>query len=350
MRLARGYWALALLTIVGFGCGGEIEDEGLYADAFLQALPQSSDLQVALPGAWFDLLTATLIKAPDLGAPAEFYGDSRAEARSLNAWAWLVPHMAGAITRLPPRELTAERAFWGPLYDPTGPGMFYLTVNKVHQPPAPLHYNWLIQAGLQSGIAIIYRIAAGSWQPAAAPDSGEGWLLINLDDLAGLDPAVSGNGLLYYHYARSAGTVSTRVYWMGRDSLGSPFNAGYAYDHVSYLSGSLTFASQKDLDFGAGLGLAEDLLTRTRWAGMGAGRSDLIAQNGDLEASRGAISQCWNDFFNSTYELFVLAGATVRESGDPAACALATPDLPVPSDLPGSTAEVANPYGREWVY
>ncbi|MCC7382353.1 MAG: hypothetical protein IT384_11010 [Deltaproteobacteria bacterium] len=287
---------------------------------YRRALPDRATLLVPLPGQiGTESQSLGAIGRSEkglVGGPADLYTTSYYHARDLNALIGHVFDVLEAITQLPATIGDDHRAVWGPLSDAGEPNEYLLAVERIDAPA--LHYGWVVAGKHKSAAHDAYApIAAGAFEPTA-DEEGRGWLVLDFDAVAALDPSEAGAGRIAYAFTHDANETAVFAEYQAQS-----FVSRYAFANTADGGGFVLFAYPADIDEGQPERAAiEDVMLATRWLPSGLGRSDVIARGGDLGDAVATASQCWGASFESTYEAFGVSGQLLAEDGDRAACAL----------------------------
>ncbi len=316
------------------------------ADEYRAALPTQDTVTVAVPddasASQGQGLAST--KRGVVGERADFYAHTYGAARDINGFGKFIVTLVQTVSDFPPTKLEADRAIWGPFSDNNEPNEWRMT--SIRKDTPQLHYLWKIEGRHKSEGDADWRIITGGAFEPAAGDDGRGWFGFDFDKLAELDPSEDGRGQVAYAFDKdSAKGVAVRVLFSGPDEQCQPSKAAYAFGEDLEGQGYIGFAARMNInDAEDNRPEQEDVVIFARWASSGAGRVDVIASGGDLEADRARGAQCWDESFISTFELFTIIGDVGRilaTDGDRATCKLPEQDV---QELP---EDIANPYASE---
>lgn len=306
------------------------------------ALPKRGDVTVEVPEQGSTSQGLGRSRQALVGEKSSFYSETYYTARELNGLGKAVVDLVEAISEFPPTKIGEDHAIWGPFSDDAEPNEFMMTVERIDGDLT--RYDWRIE-GKHKADERYLTLAGGTFEPAG-DDLGRGWFELDFESVRSLDSTERARGLVAYAFDKTKEGVEVRLRYSGPNESGDRVDAGYAFGEDADGNGYIIFAFPGDIHEEENPGSAlEDVLIRTRWQQGGAGRADVVAQNGDLDAKVAQASQCWDERFVSRYEVFKIDGAVEAEDGDASACVLPEARLPESDELPKET-DVENPYER----
>lgn len=311
------------------------------AAEYRAALPKADDVTVDVPaqGSSTRGLVGTT-KSALVGEKSDWYSQTYHHAKDINTLGALVVNLVESIAALPASKVGEDFAVWGPHSDDNDPNEWMMTVQRIDD----ARYDWRIE-GKHKADSDFVTLANGTFEPTG-DDLGRGWFQLDFNAIAELDPTEDARGFIAYAFDKDKSGINVRVRFKGPDERGDNVVAGYAFGEKTSGEGFFIFAFPTSIDEDENPQSAdEDVLIRTRWIKGGAGRSDVVAQNGDLDRSIAQASQCWNDRFVSTYEVLKIDGNIKAEDGEARSCVLPEAMLPTDADLPEDT-DVENPFNR----
>jgi hypothetical protein len=278
-----------------------------------RALPTAADVQIKLPD-----------RAPrTVGEIAPWYVVTRDVTRTLNggtAWVLIIVH---TIVQFPPTSHDGTTYTWGPWSDALDPAEYKLEVSQA----ANGSFDWALSGKSKTEPAASFEVVIdGNAVPSDPVGQGHGNFTIDFDAGNRVNPVDSNGerGVIEINYDLAARHLDMAVSTTeDRGGTDVPVEYAYSYDEAADDSGNMVFQVHADSeDEGTN---AEDATLRSRWLSTGAGRSDLVLENGDLEL-RATGAQCWDTNFRTVYSEFSF-DATLTE-GDPADCVFATAIAP----------------------
>lgn len=281
-----------------------------------RALPTSQQVAINLPDR----------EPRTVGELAEWYVATRDITRTLNggtAWVLILVH---TIVQFPPTSSSGDTYTWGPWSDSLDPAEYKLEVSEA----ADGSYDWSLSGRNKTEPGAGFEVViSGNAVPSVPEGQGHGDMFLDFD--AGkrvnpIDADPNAKGTLEVNYDIAARHLDMAYDTIeDRDGVMTPASYDYSYDEAGDGAGNMVFALHADTeDDGTA---AEDVTVRSRWQSDGAGRSDAEARNGDMGASVGTVSQCWNTNFRTVFTTFVFDQATATEgaAGD---CVYATASMP----------------------
>ena len=138
-------------------CGGTANDE------LLEAIPDRSEVEVALPeamGSTSGGLEVGSTSSGLVGGPADYYTLTYHQARHLNNLGKHVIRLLEEITKFPATERTPGRAVWGPGSDEGDPNEYRLIIEKAFPLLEASVLKWNISARHDSGGEADWKVLA----------------------------------------------------------------------------------------------------------------------------------------------------------------------------------------------
>jgi hypothetical protein len=314
-RLAPALLAAGLLA----ACGN-YSNEDL---AFMNALPESGDIQANIPA------------AIDLADEAELAKQTHDTVRGFNGLLAALVKIVDKVRSVAPTSRTSTTRVWGPFPpDPTSKNPMWETrmimsrdqavedrfdyeiaVNRVGN--GDTGWQALIQGWFQSGIGHTARRGVGHVEIVTAGVRAQGF------DLSDSFPMLDHLEIDYDTFDDPV-TNTMHVTNLPATPGATATTATYTYAAKSTGEGEMTFDVVGDLIH---LTTAiEDMRVTSRWASSGEGRADVVILSGD---GAGLMqTQCWDMSFAETFnhkDWDAMADFPQNPAGDPAAIC---PDLP----------------------
>ena len=309
------------------------------ADEFRSALPKQENVTVNIPEQNQTASGLSSSRSALVGQKSDFYSQTYYTARGINLVGRAVVKLVEGIASFPPTEIKGDTAVWGPHSDNNDPNEWMMTVERIKEGQ---QYHWRIE-GKHKADNEFLTLASGTFEPEGK-DLGRGWFELDFNMIGQLDPTEDTKGLVAYAFEKTEAKLNVRVRFNGVDLNGAPVEAGYAFGETTQGEGFIIFAAPADIHEKGKLGSAdENVLIRTRWTQSGAGRADVVATDGDLDASVAQASQCWDERFVSQYEVLKIDQEIFEENGEEKACVLEEAQLPTDGELPKET-DVQNPH------
>lgn len=323
---------LAVVTVSFLGVGGGCDRaKGENVEGARRAIPESSSIQVKLPGA-----SASKVRGGQgdinseqlalLGATAQFYGITRATTVELNTGAAFVLTLARTIVSFPVTSVDGDTYIWGPWSEALSPSQYRMTVRETDAGD----FEWAIEGRLKADgtDAVFSPVVTGVATPGD-PHRGSGSFHASFDEAERLDPAGNrAEGQLDVVYDLESTPITVVMDYeksvVAADGTSTPVTFHYAYAEAADGSGDFQFTLHGDLDDVGGA--LEDAEVRSRWLATGAGRADLRVRNGDLGSAILTGTECWDTSFGRTYWTDSLGWQPVE--GDAASCVFTDARLP----------------------
>jgi hypothetical protein len=315
-------------------------------DELLAGLPTERDVRVDVPETMSSASGLVGVSQSALvGEAADYYTTTYHHARKVNKIGIEVALLLKVITAFPPTSYEPGRAVWGPGGDDGDPNEWRLTLQRGVANRSDV-IEWRLEGKHKSAAEDTFQsFAFGHFDPAAG-DDGQGWFELSLDTIGQLNQTEE-SGNIAFRYRKAGEEVEVNVRFTDVIADGETLDVGYAFkkerDGSGYFLFDLSLDIHKDDPDAANNTARENLLIRTRWNTIGLGQVDLLATEGDLEDSSIELTQCWGEFFVSTYEATYLNGRTTQEEGDLSACPFNRRMVPRPGELT-SAETVANPF------
>jgi hypothetical protein len=290
----------------GSSGSGAPNDGGRRTQArYSEAVPSPRDVELRVPG-------NPNPNALTLGETARFYAETYRITRSINGGVYVVLSILGDIVRLPPTEVGADYAVWGPWTPALEPTTFVLTVRQVGE--AQYTYGLAMRPRTSSSDADWVAIIEGEADLSRADAlEGRGGFVLDLSAYARLNPLAEMEGRMavdYEHRPRSWRSVEVTLEGVRerRDPRAVPRDALYRYLEEADTSGEFQFAYFENVHGPLDLRPEPELVQiRSRWSASGAGRADARVSGdeigvdllGYLGLSQDWVqaSECWDDGF-----------------------------------------------------
>lgn len=287
------------------------EFDGFDADAFADA-----DLVAALPTpAVLDVQPAAV--ADPVEEPATYYTAGRAIVTGLARPVEAVLALLGQITRNPPTDCEPMRCVWGPYTDWQKGTSFQLTIDRALDEGYTYEVlTWRFGDAVDAG----RKWVRGGYVQGASGDEGRGWMELDFDVLADLDPGETTRGLLRAEFARmdDRRQLATRVEGLVSETDAEPADGRYFLD-TGDDGGLLELRFPIDVGDGGQRETAEGTI---RWRPDGSGVANMQASEGDLGVRETLGVECWDDRAARTHLRWLQqsAGGQDRPAIDAAAC------------------------------
>ncbi len=260
------------------------EFEDFDADAFAD-----SDLVAALP-ALADLGVEPAAVADPVDEPATYYTAGRTIVIGLAQPVEGVLALLGQITRNPPTDCDPIRCVWGPYTDWQKGTSFQLTVDRDDDGGYTFEVlTWRFGDAVDAGRLWV----RGGYLQTGEEGEGRGWVELDFDVLADLDPNEKTRGRLRSEFARmdDRRQLATRFDGLVGESGDEPADGRYFIetdDDGGLLELSFPF------DIGDG-GQRENVDGTIRWKPDGSGVADIRSSEGDLGDLETLGVECWDD-------------------------------------------------------
>ncbi len=345
---------LSVVTTLAFsivGCGLASSPDGATAPdgestlntvepALEEALPDAATLGVVLPSS---AAKPGSQEGALVGGISEFWAHTATTSFRMNAGlAHILLPIRFVVNNIEPTYTGKKKAVWFGS-TPLDPQQHLLVVRKVGA-----HYKYSVLARLKSeaGNPAAWRLRiTGRYFPAADDGDAHGRVWVNLD--TDLNPKTTGKVLAHWSNGASGRTI-TAFFFGYSDGTEGPLHQAAHFAIEPNGAGVLVHGIKGfDLNKGEeGKEALENAAMLSRWAVTGAGRGDLIANGGDIEAEgyeAAAMTQCWSAMtFKTAFEATAvkLPGqepTIVKTTGNHDECVFAEavePSLPELGDEP----------------
>jgi len=297
------------------------------ANRYREALPQTSDAALAVPGSQVSgssAQSASGVRLQGIGGggggsgssgDASFYVFTRDVADGVDLVTVLVIGEVTAITSLPPTTIDANHAVWGPgSSNALDPVSWKLTVT--HAGDGGYDYEVDGRPHLSTSDSDWKPVLTGHGYDASDARHRSGTFMVDRDALHALDP--SGNqdgGQVKVTFDGRTYPISITADVTTNDGTGQWYDL--AVTHAQDGSGTVGVTALADISNPQD-GKNENVDENSRWSSTGAGRADVKMSGGDLSQTVLA-SQCWSDAFAQTY--YTDSVDYQPTSGDPSTCA-----------------------------
>jgi len=295
--------ALVVLGALLFGC-----DAG--PAHYAAALPTRASLAINVP-------PASAVK------PALFYTMTRELSTSLDADAASSFAMIESALASPPTLQDATHAQWGPFASAGSPVMLALAEERV----GAADYDFFLGGKAAGAPDSEFTGLLGGKAHWVDATHGSGELEMNFSAMNALDPAKNpATGAIAFVHDNTGDPRTVAVHFadfLDGTPGATPANATYQYAEYADASGSLQFGQRTNFDNDP-RGILEDVMLLSRWSSTGAGRADVIAQNGSLPAGFVVhATECWDATTARVY--YTEDVDPTKTEGSLSACALPAP-------------------------
>jgi hypothetical protein len=304
-----------LLLVLGSlvtGCSGG-------GASYQAALPTRDAVAIHVPGAG-PSTSASSVRSETLGAQATFYTMTRQISTQLNGAAGSFFGFIEQAVATPPSAHDATHEYWGPFTPALSPMTVELAVERVDAQD----YNFFLGGKPKDAPNSAFMGLLGGSTHQVDATHGSGQLEVNFTTMNALDPTTNpATGAIAFVHDNSADPRTVDVHFsnfLDGTPGATPLNATYQYGEHADGSGNFQFGMRTNFDNDPN-GVLEDVALVSRWTASGAGRADLIAQNGDLPAGFVVHAiECWDQNFQRVY--YTEDVDPSKTEGDVAACAL----------------------------
>ena len=305
-----------LLVVLGSlvaGCSGG-------SGSYQAALPTRDAVAIRVPAAG-PSTSASSVRTETLGAQATFYTMTRQISTQLNGAAAGFFGMIDQAVATPPSGHDATHEYWGPFTPALSPITVELAVERVDAND----YNFFLGGKPKSAPDSAFTGLLGGSTHVVDATHGSGQLEVNFTTMNALDPTTNpATGAIAFVHDNSADPRTVQVHFAnfldGTTAGATPMNATYQYAEHADSSGNFQFGLRTNFDNDAN-DVLEDVALVSRWLPSGAGRADLIAQNGSLPAGFVVhATECWDQNFQRVY--YTEDVDPSKTEGDVSACAL----------------------------
>ena len=304
---------LVILGSLAAGCGSS-------GGSYQGALPTRDAVAIRVPGGGV-AASASRARPQMLGAQATFYTMTRQIATQLNGAAAGFFAMIDQAVATPPSGHDATHEYWGPFTPALSPITVELALERVDAQD----YNFFLGGKPKSAPDSAYTGLLGGSTHVVDATRRSGQLEVNFTAMNTLDPTTNAaTGAIAFVHDTSADPRTVDVHFAdfldGTTAGATPMNATYQYAEHADSSGSFQFGLRTNFDNDAN-NVLEDVALVSRWLASGAGRADLIAQNGSLPAGFVVhATECWDQNFQRVY--YTEDVDPSKTEGDASACAL----------------------------
>ena len=303
---------LLVLGSLAAGCGSG-------GGSYQAALPTRDAVAIKVPGAGSSA-SASSVRTETLGTQATFYTMTRQISTQLNGAAASFFGFIDQAVATPPSAQDATHAYWGPFTPALSPMTVELAVERVDAQD----YNFFLGGKPKGAPDSAFAGLLGGSTHQVDATHGSGQLEVNFTTMNALDPTTNpSTGAIAFVHDNTADPRTVDVHFsdfLDGTAGATPMNATYQYAEHADSSGSFQFGLRSNFDNDAN-GILEDVALVSRWVASGAGRADLIAQNGSLPAGFVVhATECWDQNFQRVY--YTEDVDPSKTEGDVSACAL----------------------------
>lgn len=303
-----------VVSIASAGCVVKQDD----ADRFREAVPQSDDVALKVPGGQ----AAGGTKAKGLhfttngAAPgsARYYRFTRDLTGAVDFGTAVILGGIWLIVHSEPTTIDAKHAVWGPGQgNALDPVVWRFTVTEVGNQ----EYDYALEGRPKAGgDGDFLAVLKGHGYGKSRAEHRTGWFLADNEAFRKLDPDHghdTGTTKVTFDLTRLPAAIKVELR-PGGDKGWSDVTVA----HESGGAGSVEITGQSDIDDSKATKL-EDIHVLSRWTTAGSGRADLQMKNGDLPRQVDA-SECWSESFARVFYKDSIDYEPAY--GDAAACAL----------------------------
>lgn len=294
MVRAMAMATMAFVAATAAGCTAE-ED----ADRFREAIPQTGDVALRVPGASGGTTTKSasgirLATNGSAGGVARYYAFTRDMTNTVDFGTAVTLGSIWALVNTPPTTIEAKKAVWGPgQANALEPAIWRFTVTEI----ADREYDYVLEGQPKSGGAWL-AVVHGHGYGKSRPEHAQGWFEADNDAFELLEPTRArdtGKTKVTFDLGAIPATIRVEL----RPEAAKGF-ADVVVTHDAGGAGSVAIHALGDIDDeGKGAALENvDLLSR--WTSIGSGRADVTLTNGDLPFTVVA-SECWSSSFARVY-------------------------------------------------
>jgi hypothetical protein len=294
--------ALVLSGAMVLGACGNQDDAD--ASEFRQAVPTSKDLTLSPPG--------TGGGSALIGQPALYGLLTAGVAIDVNVRVGWTATVLRLVTLLPPAQVSANSATWGPYVNKTNKIGWELEVVR----KAPRDYSWTLFATPPNGQRT--ETARGTSTRGATFADYQGTFTVLLDTFNQLDSSMyASTGRIEGVYQQQADQRSLVMDFV--DYVKAPGKAknNWKYDYLDRTDGSGVFKYDALQDLQNNGSAEETYKVTTQWSKGYAGRSDASISGGDVTTPIDQI-ECWDAKLKRTY--WKNPAGLVKEEGDAQSC------------------------------
>jgi hypothetical protein len=315
--MIRGAKLAAAVIVIGACATGCVVEQTDDADRFREAIPQSDDVALRVPGASGAGARAQGLRIATSGggaadASAKYYRFTRDITRAVDGATAVILGGIWAIVHTPPTTVSANQAVWGPgQSNALEPVVWRFTVTEV----GAAEYDYVLE-GQPKGGSGFTAVLRGHGYGKSRPEHRTGWFLADNDAFRTLDPDhAKDEGTTKVTFDLTAAPATIAV------ELKPGVDRGWAnvlVTHEAGGAGSVAIEGLGDIDDTKST-QHEDIDLRSRWTTTGSGRADVRLAGGDLPFTVNA-SECWSSSFARVYYKDTVDYEA--PSGDATSCAL----------------------------
>lgn len=306
----------AAVAVLTFGC-----ELPATVDDFRQAVPKADTVKMTVPESKGAPLVSGVSRQGLEGETADTYKLTRGITVFVNGAGAIVLGLVKTITDYQPTTIDETHAVWGPYTEALSPNTWRLTVTKNAQDS----YSYVLEAKAKTDDDTKFIAVLSGNHLSTGKNLGHGDFLLDMDAAQKLPEHSQDVGTAQYTYSHDTAAADVKVdatFTHVRDGeTGQLISAAYKYVSTATNGGSFEFSLSKDF---YGAAAKENAVIKSRWQQTGAGRSDLKVSGGDLGATEGTASECWDSSFSSRY--LTNSFDPTKNYGAPSACAFATAD------------------------
>lgn len=318
-RVVLGAAFSSILLAGGAGCVAEEPDH----QRFVEVIPQGSEVAVAGPdsasaGTNTQTFDGPQAHAQGEGLPQGPWAESYALTRSVrdgvnHLTADILGSVWWLVTEVPPTNVSADEATWGPYDDALKPSLMRFRVKALGGDV----YEYTLEGRPKAQPDADYlSVMTGLGYGRAHAEHRNGQFRIDLDAARALDPFEhqdDGTGVLFLQHWLAGDTH--RIIADHHESADAKFWTAESIE-LPDGTGTLFIDALDDMEDSATPAL-ETITLASRWRADGAGRADYSFVGGDV-AEKIEAAECWDPSFYATY---FEAGSYVE--GDGESCAFA---------------------------
>ena len=309
--------ASILFVLLSTGCGNWSDSDA----QFLAAIPRKEDLTLSAPASsQSQSLTSELSQQKGALGASSVYSDVVGQVKDINAFVSALAGGLDSVRTLPPSQRLADARVWGPFDDDKHPG---LQVQLVLSRTSTTEYGYAVQfrrKGEQDFVNLIVGVFHG--EKASRGIGG-----FHIDGVAGKALGVSQEkdaDSADLGYDMRSGTDNS----CSLKAQSTAFSIEYNYLVKPDGGGGVDYTLHKD--FVTTTPAQETLAVSARWTADRAGFAQATITGGDLGATVGRHSECWNAAFGQVFSAqnFECSDPTgICQDGQRDACVI-SPDWP----------------------
>ena len=269
--------ACSALMLAAAACGN-LSNEDL---AYLEALPQKDQLQLAVPGGSASQNLCAL-------GPADVWSSGKTTGANVNAAVDAVTGLVDQIRAVPPSARDADSRTWGPFPDGQHAGFLVQVTMSRELDAQGVPWRWIYQFDERKPPAAFLPIIEGEFFGAQAKD-GIGRITMHFENATSLgiakptDPAFPAH--FYYDLTSDPHTLALDL-TNGQAGLGL---LGFYYGYAGYTDGHGRF----DYAFPSSNPAGCEVQVSAAFTAQGAGRATFTLQC-PLGLTYGPVTQCWD--------------------------------------------------------